>query len=81
MLKKPYQKPSLICDEIYPETMLCSCDWQNTSMNEEWHCAFDPEGLGFTLFLDTWENCQDKSGKFGNIQVCVYTAEVHVFGS
>ncbi len=80
-LKKLYQKPTLICDEIHPETMLCACDWKNTSMNEEWHCAFDPDGLGFTLFMEGWGDCMDTTGKFGKLQVCVYTAEVHVFGS
>lgn len=80
-MKKPYHKPALICDEIRPETMLCGCDWVNTAMNEEWHCAFDPDELGFAVFLQTWENCWDTTGKFGNIQLCVYAAEVHVFSS
>lgn len=81
MMRKPYTAPVLICEELHPETVLCGCDFTNPTSNEEMHCGFDPEGLGFTLFAQGWDNCQNTNGKFGNMQFCVQASEAMVFGS
>lgn len=80
-MKKRYQRPLLICEDLHPETMLCSCEYVNTSMNEEWHCGFDPDGLGFNLFADNWDNCVTSDAIFGNLEFCTHMVEAHVFSA
>ena len=80
-MKKIYQKPQLICEELHPEQFLCACDYHNPAQNEEWHCAFEPEGLGFALFADTWQNCTMEKLAFGNDYFCYDIVESHVFSA
>ncbi len=80
-MKKKYCRPMLVCEELHPETFLCACDYPNYSMNEEWHCSFDPHELGFFLFVQSWDSCLTKEGQIGDLELCVHTVEVHVFSA
>lgn len=80
-MKKIYQKPQLLCEELRPEQFLCACDVPNPALNEEWHCAYDPDGLGFAIFAETWESCMGTELPFGNISICHYIVETHVFSA
>lgn len=79
MMKKTYEKPTLLCEELCPETMLCACEFQNPSLNEEWQCGYDAEDLGFTIFAETWTACGYKAGE--DDWYCVNGPIVNIFGS
>ncbi len=80
-MKKEYRKPQLLCEELSQEQFLCACDYHNPAFNEESHCAFDPDGLGFSLFAENWENCMFTDLPFMPDQFCIYTVESHVFSA
>lgn len=78
-MKKTYEKPMLLCEELSPETLLCACDIQNPFFNEEAQCGFYDKDLGFTIFAETWEACGYKVGQ--DDWYCFHGPQVNLFGS
>ena len=76
MMKRPYEKPILLCEELCPEEMLCACDVQNPNLNEEWQCGYEPDGLGIRLFAQTWVDCNQTDDIY-----CWGGPMVNLFGS
>ena len=79
MMKKIYEKPALLCEELCPETLLCACDEQNPFFNEEAQCGFEAADLGFTIFAETWDACEYKQGV--DDWYCFHGPVVNLFGS
>lgn len=79
MMKKTYEKPALLCEELCPETMLCACDIENPNLNEEWQCGYEPDDLGFKIFAESWTDCAFKQ----NVDdwYCFHGPVVNLFGS
>ena len=81
-MKKTYEKPTLLCEELRPEEMLCACKYKNPEFNEEWHCGYSLPNLpnipGMKIFVDGWTNCNPSIPNQG---FCYHTAENNLFGS
>jgi len=61
-MKKLYSKPEVVCQELHPETMLCSaCKYKNPTYNESQQCSYEPPDLGFKIFAVTWLDCTDEN--------------------
>ncbi len=80
-MKKTYEKPAILCETLTPEAMLCGCRIKNPNLNEEWHCSFDPDGLGLTLFAQNWDSCQFSDADLPDLVYCYHAGTVNVFGS
>ncbi len=79
MMKKTYEKPMLLCEELCPETLLCACEEQNPNHNEEWQCGYEPPDLGIRLFAQSWTDCELEPGK--DDIYCWAGPMVNLFGS
>ena len=79
MMKKPYEKPALLCEELSPESMLCACEYRAPNPNEEWQCGFYPDSdFPFKLFAQTWSDCEWEDTDYF---YCHHDSVVNVFGS
>lgn len=77
-LKKRYQKPDLICQELRPETLLCACSILNPDFNESQQCSYTPKDLGFPIFAQSWTDCAiDDPADF----YCYHNGTAQLFGS
>ena len=77
-MKKKYIKPRLLCQELRPETLLCSCTYQNPTYNHLSQCGYDAEDMGFRIFAQGWVDCEwdDMSGQY-----CYQVNASMIFGS
>lgn len=78
-MKKQYVKPALLCEELRPEELLCACSVTNPTFNEAQQCGYEPDGLGFSLFAQSWASCaMDNTGMS---YYCYHNGLVLLFGS
>ena len=60
-MKKIYEKPMLICEDLRPEDMLCGCDVRNPQFSDLEMCAYSITipGTDYStnLFGANWDNC------------------------
>ncbi len=80
-MKKNYEKPMLLCEDIAPETLLCGCKIKNPTLNEEWHCGYEPDGLGFPVFAELWDDCFLTPDEVPVLDLCYHTGTTNLFGS
>ena len=76
MEKKKYNKPRLLCQEIHPETLLCSCTYRNGTYNEASQCGYDAVDMGFRVFAQSWLDCEWLSDQY-----CYQNGIAMIFGS
>ncbi len=81
-MKKTYQKPALICEDLLPEEMLCGCALRNPEFNEVQQCGYTPPNLqgiaNVKLFGELWLACNMKSS---NDSYCYHVGQVNIFSS
>ncbi len=81
-MKKVYQKPMLICEELRPETMLCGCDDRNTQFNDVMMCGYDLKVPNISrpirIFSDGWLDCMMDGEDFG---YCYHSSSISLFSS
>ena len=85
-MKKKYEKPSLICEELHPEEMLCGCDYQNPNFSELEYCALTikfNELTSMVLFSQEWTNCSMPNNLLQGTPYyyCYQGPEVSIFSS
>ncbi len=80
-MKKQYEAPRLICEELQPEQMLCGCKYKNPNLNEEWHCSFKPDGLDFTIFAELWSDCFLHPDDVPSLGLCYHPGPTNLFSS
>ncbi len=79
MVKKAYKKPTVLCQELHPETMLCTaCRFTNPTYNEAQQCGFTADDMGFKIFATTWIDCDipDITEMY-----CYHNSQLNIFGS
>ena len=82
-MKKVYNKPVVLCQELHPETMLCTaCYFQNPTYNEAQQCGFTDLDMGFTIFANTWIDCKwpNDLNEFTEMY-CYHNSQLTIFGS
>ncbi|MBR4308037.1 MAG: hypothetical protein IKT58_00435 [Oscillospiraceae bacterium] len=81
-MKKTYEKPALICEDLLPEEMLCGCAVRNPQFNEIQQCGYTPPNLqgimDVRLFGDVWLDCNMKDT---DSNYCYHVGEVNIFSS
>lgn len=77
-VERRYEKPTIIYQELQCEAVLCSCDVQNVNFNTVTQCGYEPEGLGFKIFAQTWVDCDTADG---SEFYCYHSGVVNLFGS
>lgn len=86
-MKKPYEKPHLICEELQPEAMLCGCDVTNPNFSDLEMCNYtvQPEGTfaTFVLFGERWANCETPNEAMAGTEYyyCYYGPGTAIFSS
>lgn len=86
-MKKTYNKPLLICEELQPETMLCGCDVRNPEWSDLEMCGYPITIPGTTwdvrLFGETWNDCDMPSETFAgsDFYMCYYGPGTSIFSS
>ncbi len=81
MMKKRYEKPTLLCEELHPEEMLCACLALTPQFNEVSMCVYpvkiSPHStLTYNLFLDAWPNCDKSDARY-----CYQMGATNIFSS
>ncbi|MBE6927705.1 MAG: hypothetical protein E7467_04355 [Ruminococcaceae bacterium] len=78
-MKKHYSKPSVICQELHPES-LCSapCAYQNPLFNEAQQCGYEEPDMGFRLFAVGWIDCNEEDP---TDHYCYHNGAGSIFGS
>ena len=82
-MKKIYEKPTLLCDDLRPEEMLCGCLAQTPQFNEVQMCSYPVKispysTITVNVFMDSWPTC-DKNGD--NFNYCYHTGQTNIFSS
>ena len=86
-MKKIYEKPKLICEDLQPETMLCGCDVTNPSFSDLEMCSYTVDvesGFStFVLFGEKWTNCGTPNDALAGTQFhyCYYGPVTSIFSS
>ena len=86
-MKKVYEKPLVICEDLQPETMLCGCEARNPSFSDLEMCSYtvsDPSlFMDFVIFGENWTNCQMDKNIFAgtSYEYCYYGPAVSIFSS
>lgn len=80
-VKKVYEKPALLCEELHPEEMLCGCEVRNPTYNEVAMCIYEYKPFQFgtfvhKLFASNWEHCDDVDHVY-----CYHMGQVTLFSS
>lgn len=80
-MKKTYEKPVLVCEELHPEEMLCGCLANTPQFNEAQMCSYPVKvspyaSITINVFMDDWGTC-DKS----NPQYCYHMGQTNIFSS
>lgn len=76
-MKKNYEKPTLICEDLKPESLLCACSFNNPNLSEAMQCGFEPDGLGFRIFAQAWADCMLEDTSI----YCYQNGTINLFGS
>lgn len=80
--KKEYRRPALLLEQFSPETCLCSCAVVNKQMTEALQCGYELEGLGFTIFAQSWVDCfLDEASLGGYNAYCYMPGANNLFSS
>ena len=87
-MKKQYEKPILICEDLHPEEMLCGCEFTNPSFSELEMCSYSFEpypGKEIVIFGENWTSCKKglPNSAFAGTQLylCYYGPVVTLFSS
>lgn len=56
-MKRKYEKPMLLKEEFTLESTIAACAVSNPLPSQIEQCAYDPEGLGYTIFAEKWASC------------------------
>ena len=79
-MKKPYEKPALLCEELRPEELLCGCAAQSPLFDEIMRCTYPYKGKyttqTYNLFIEHWGTCDPLSHVY-----CYHMGHVQIFGS
>ena len=83
MMKKKYVKPNVLCQELQPETLLCasSCEIRNDQFNDARQCGYEPPGLGFRIFAQTWVDCDLPNNNGMTDMYCYHNGVINLFSS
>lgn len=77
-MRKKYVRPMVVCEEIRPEELLCACAYTNPNFNEAQQCGYEPPGLGFSIFAQTWASCLMDNAA---LSYCYHNGTLLLFGS
>lgn len=82
-MKKEYQKPCLICEDLHPEEMLCACDLKNPIYSDLEMCGYPIKAPGtnttFVVFGENWTGSCNISNEV--MQMCFHTSATAIFTS
>ena len=82
-MKKMYQKPTLFCEELVPEEMLCGCALRNPQFNEVQQCGYAPPNvpayLNVRIFAEQWADCNMKGNEKDSY--CYHAGAINLFSS
>ena len=85
MKKKLYQKPSVVCEDLRPEEMLCGCMVRNPQFNEATQCGYTPPNLegviNVRLFGELWLDCNTVGNPQNDDSYCYHVGQVNIFSS
>ena len=77
-MKHSYQKPRILQQTFSPQECLCACSVQNKNFSEANRCGYYLEGLDYTVFAQSWVDCQQDGILYG---YCYQPGQSNVFGS
>lgn len=86
-MKKVYEKPALICEDLQPETMLCGCAVRNPSFSDLEMCGYTitipNTHTTITLFGENWTKCDVNNEAFAgtDFYYCFYGPATSIFSS
>ncbi len=86
-MKKLYEKPMLICEDLHPETMLCGCDVRNPTYSDLEMCGYPIKAPGtdttFMLFSESWDNCNlpNEALEGTEMHMCFFGPTTSIFSS
>ena len=86
-MKKAYEKPKLICEDLQPETMLCGCDVKNPNFSDLEMCSYTVQIEGsfstFVLFGENWTNCEMNNDALAETDyyMCYFGPATSIFSS
>ena len=80
-MKKSYEKPALICEELRAEELLCGCQVMTPQFNEVQMCTFPYKPnkyatITYNLFASNWDNCDPVSHVY-----CYHMGQLNLFSS
>ena len=83
MTKKKYQKPSVVCQELHPEALLCAspCVIRNNRFNDIQQCGYALPDLNFKIFAQTWVDCDIDKNNGLTDQYCYHNGVINLFSS
>ncbi len=87
MMKKTYNKPLLICEDLQPETMLCGCDVSNPEWSDLEMCGYPISipgtSVSVRLFGENWNDCDMNSESLAGTDyyMCFYGPSTSIFSS
>ena len=84
-MKKNYEKPALMCEDLYPEEMLCGCLANAPQFNEAQMCAYPVKvspyaSITVNIFMDSWLACNADKDRYGD-NYCYHAGQTNIFSS
>lgn len=77
-MKRKYEKPMLLKEEFTLESTIAACAVSNPLPSQIEQCAYDPDGLGYTIFAEKWASCTHGGTAFNG---CYYESANNLFSS
>ena len=77
-MKRKYEKPMLLKEEFTLESTIAACAVSNPLPSQIEQCAYDPDGLGYTIFAEKWASCTHGGTAFNG---CYYESSNNLFSS
>lgn len=68
----------LLKEEFTLESTIAACAVSNPLPSQIEQCAYDPDGLGFTIFAEKWASCTHGGTAFNG---CYYESANNLFSS
>lgn len=80
-MKRTYNKPVLLKECFDVESQIAGCTIVNNDASLYEQCAYEPDGLGFKIFAESWSSCTGQKIDDNNEIYCYHAGVNNLFNS
>ena len=80
-MKRTYKKPLLLKERFDIESQIAGCVIINNDASLYEQCSYEPDGLGYYIFAESWSSCIDQKFADDNVIYCYHAGVNNLFNS